>query len=198
MDGGICLNEWLIREGYLSIKRKPAGLATLDKCDVDWEKTKAWGGGGYYGRVFLNVRDREPNGIIEPSQFEAERDELAQKLAALPGPDGEPLNTRVFKPEEIYRDCRGVPPDLMVYFGDLSWRAVGSLGLDSIYTFENDTGPDDANHAQHGMFICHDPKRRGEGEVQGAHITDIGPTLLHQLGLAVPTDMVGNVLPLAR
>jgi predicted AlkP superfamily phosphohydrolase/phosphomutase len=146
----------------------------------------------------LNVEGREPNGIIEPSQFEAEREELALKLAAIPAPDGQQLGTKVFKPQAIYRDCRGVPPDLMVYFGDLFWRSVGIIGMDSIYTFENDTGPDDANHAQYGMFICHDPKRRGEGQIQDAHITDIGPSLLQQLDLPVPSDMVGRPLNFAR
>ena len=31
---------------------------------VDWKKTYAWGEGGYYGRLFLNVQDREPQGLI--------------------------------------------------------------------------------------------------------------------------------------
>ena len=36
--------------------------------------------------------------------------------------------------------------------------AVGTVGGDEgLYTFDNDTGPDDANHAQHGMFILRAP-----------------------------------------
>jgi len=48
----------------------------------------------------------------------------------------------------------GIPPDLTVYFGDLAWRSVGSLGLNEIYTFENDTGPDEANHDWKGIFLA--------------------------------------------
>ena len=197
MEGGLCINEWLLREGYLVLKQRPRGLAPLEKCEVDWDRTKVWGGGGYYGRIFLNVKGREPNGTIPPRSYEAVRQEVAQKLRALPDHQGRPMGTKVFKPQEVYRECAGIPPDLIVYFGDLYWRAVGSLGLESVYTFENDTGPDDANHAQFGMFICYDPQRRGKGRVEGAHISDIAPTALHQLQQTVPGDMIGKVLDLA-
>jgi predicted AlkP superfamily phosphohydrolase/phosphomutase len=50
-----------------------------------------------------------------------------------------------------------------VYFGDLSWRSIGSVGWDRIHFHENDTGPDDANHAPHGIFIAY-PKLDSRGE----------------------------------
>jgi len=196
MDGGICLNQWLIREGYLVLKEQPRGLTPLEKCEVDWGRTRAWGGGGYYGRVFINVEGREPHGIVKPGEYEAVREELARKLEALPDPSGRPIGTVAFRPQEIYRQVRGIPPDLIVYFGDLYWRAVGSVGFDGVHTFENDTGPDDANHAQYGMFICADPRNPGAGLVEGARITDIGPTVLHQLGVA-PAPGMDRILDFA-
>ena len=48
---------------------------------------------------------------------------------------------------------RGVAPDLIVYFGGLYWRSVGTVGGGKIHTFENDTGPDGANHAENGLII---------------------------------------------
>ncbi|HEY64138.1 MAG TPA: phosphodiesterase, partial [Caldilineae bacterium] len=139
MDGGICINEWLWREGYLAFKQdpEPGQITPFEKLEVDWSRTKAWGSGGYYGRVFLNVQGREPEGVIPPEEYEAVRDELAERIRAIPGPDGRDIGTRVFKPQEIYREVNGVAPDLMVYFGDLLWRSVGSLGHGDIYTFEN-------------------------------------------------------------
>src|SRR5207244_3368126 len=48
MDGGICVNEWLLREGWLTLAgERPAELQPLEKVKVDWSKTKAWGEGGY-------------------------------------------------------------------------------------------------------------------------------------------------------
>ena len=85
--------------------------------------------------------------------------------------------------------------NLIVIFGDLSWRAVGSLGLNTLHTFENDTGPDDANHAQMGMFIYHDPKRNlGGRELKGLQLYDIAPTVLREFGMDVPGDMIGKVI----
>jgi len=83
-------------------------------------------------------------------------------------------------------------PDLIVLFGDLFWRAVGSIGHDELYTFDNDTGPDDANHAQHGIFILRDGSPAGC--VEGHQLMDIAPTLLNRMGLPVPGDMQGRII----
>lgn len=192
MDGGICLNEWLVQEGYLTLKEKPRKILPLDKVEIDWSRTKAWGAGGYYGRIFLNVAGREPQGIIPQSEYERERDMLAEKLKAIPDDQGQPINSRTFKPHKIYQEVRNIPPDLLVYFGDLCWRSVGSVGLDQIHILENDTGPDDANHAQDGMFILYDPRSDRRNRVEGAHLMDIAPTILDLLGVPAPPDMQGK------
>jgi predicted AlkP superfamily phosphohydrolase/phosphomutase len=198
MDGGICLNEWLWRNGYLAFKQDPVrGQVTpLEKLEIDWSRTTAWGSGGYYGRVFLNVQGREPQGIIPADQYETMRAELAHKLAAIPDTQGRDIGTRVFRPQDIYRQVNGIAPDLIVYFGDLLWRSVGTLGYDSVYTFDNDTGPDDCNHAQNGMFILADPRQRNARgrEVEGVQLMDIAPTILRLFDVAVPGDMQGRAL----
>ena len=195
MAGGIAINEWLYRAGLLVLAdAAPTKMMPLERVKVDWSRTKAWSSGGYYARIFMNVQGREPNGVIAPADYERERDELARRLIAIPGPYGEDIGTKIFKPEEIYHQVNNVAPDLIVYFGDLAWRSVGSLGLDSIYTFENDTGPDDANHAQQGMFILYDPARDLGGRRLQAQIMDVAPTVLKYLGEPIPADMQGKVI----
>jgi predicted AlkP superfamily phosphohydrolase/phosphomutase len=142
----------------------------------------------------LNVEGREPQGIIPRAAYEAARDELAVALKRIPGASGEPLDTAVFKPEAVYQQVNNVAPDLMVYFGGLHWRSVGSLGHGAHFTLENDTGPDDANHAAHGLFILNEPNRRGAGQVSGHQLMDIAPTILDRMGLPVPPDMQGKVI----
>lgn len=140
------------------------------------------------------MQDREPQGTIPVADFERVRDEIASKLEALPDHTGKPMGTRVFRPDALYCDPTNVPPDLLIYFGDLDWRSVGSVGAGEIYTFENDTGPDDANHAQYGIFILYDPRTpRGGQRAADISIYDIAPTLLHLLGQPVPPDMIGQV-----
>ena len=195
MHGGICVNEWLRREGYLTLQEEPEGEGPIpfDKVKVDWAKTQVWGSGGYYARIFLNVEGREPQGTIPAARQEQFRDEIGAALCAIPAPDGSDIGTRVFKPQQVYREVRNIPPDLIVYFGDLSWRSVGSFGYEDVYTFENDTGPDDANHAENGMFILTDPRAKGDsGRVAARHLMDVAPTILDTFGLPVPTDMQGS------
>jgi predicted AlkP superfamily phosphohydrolase/phosphomutase len=192
MMGGICFNEWLKQEGYLTLEYQPDGVVPLEKCEVDWEKTLAWGSGGYYARLFLNVKGREPDGVIEPGDYERVRDDLVERIASITDPEGNNIGSVAYKPEEIYQEVNNIAPDLIVYFGDLNWRSVGSLGLNRIHTFENDTGPDDANHAQEGMYIYTDPKKQGHGLGPTRHLMDVAPTILEQLGVPVPADMQGT------
>jgi len=196
MDGGIAINEWLMREGYLVLKQPPQpGIIPFEKVEVDWSKTRAWGSGGYYGRIYMNVEGREPNGIIKPADYERERDELKRRIEAIPDTNGNPIPTIAYEPEEVYAEVKNIAPDLIVYFGDLYWRGVGSFGHGGIHTFENDTGPDDANHAQNGIFVMYDPEQNlGGRELSGLEIMDVAPTILDLMGLPVPRDMRGKVI----
>lgn len=193
MEGGVCINEWLQQEGYFTLAEPVSGLTPLAKAKIDWSKTRAWGEGGYYSRIFLNVRGREPQGVIPPAEVESTRDQLKRKLEAMPDEKGRPMGTVVYKPEEVYRAVRGVPPDLVVYFGNLRWRSVGSLGLGTVHTFENDTGPDDANHSEYGIFILREPGRQGR-RLDNLSLFDVAPTILTRFGLTPAAGMQGKVI----
>ena len=73
MDGGICFNEWLIEKAISPWPAIPTSRRPSTRSMIDWSKTKAWGDGGYYGRLFLNVQGREPQGIIAPEDYERVR-----------------------------------------------------------------------------------------------------------------------------
>ncbi len=192
MMGGICFNEWLKQEGYLALEYQPEGIVPLEKCEVDWDRTVAWGSGGYYARLYLNVKGREPNGVIEPADYEKVREELAERVAAIGDANGNGIGSVAYRPEEIYREVNNIAPDLIVYLGDLSWRSVGSLGLNRIHTFENDTGPDDANHAQEGLYIYFHPQAQGQGRGPTHHLMDVAPTILEVMDLPIPAEMQGR------
>lgn len=198
MVGGVALNQWLIEQGYLALKEMPSRPERLTMDRVDWPRTRAWGEGGYYGRVFLNVAGREPQGRVRPEEMEPLRRELMERLEKLPDDQGRPMGTRVFRPEDIYRAVKNAPPDLIVYFGDLAWRSVGTVGAGQpIHVFENDMGPDDANHAQQGMLVMALKDGRWKtpgGRREGMTLYDVAPTVLTHLGLPVPGDMIGHAL----
>jgi predicted AlkP superfamily phosphohydrolase/phosphomutase len=144
--------------------------------------------------VFLNIEGREPQGIIPRDAVPTVRDELAEHLRAIPDDQGRALNTTVYIPHETYHEVNRIAPDLMVYFGDLHWRVVGSVGYGRHYTLENDTGPDDANHAVEGMYLIVDPKQSGVGRSDTYQLMDVASTALHLMGLHVPQDLRGRVM----
>ena len=194
MDGGICVNEWLRREGYLTLKEEPSEPSKLTPDMIDWDRTVAWGEGGYYCRLFMNVEGREPNGTVAEADYEARRDEIKQRLEALGDENGQSIGTVAHRPGDLYPDgYRGVAPDLLVYFGDLYWRSIGTVGTGTIHVFENDTGPDDANHAHEGLYVMAAPDGpRGPGEQRD--MRDVAPTILTLLGEPVPAAMEGASL----
>jgi predicted AlkP superfamily phosphohydrolase/phosphomutase len=188
LDGGVCVNEWLIEQGYLALRAYPAKPTPLEKLALDWSRTRAWGDGGYYGRIFLNLRGREPEGIVPPAGVEALLAELRAGLETLaPG-------TRAYRPGELFQEVNGYPPDLIVYFGDLYWRSVGSVGHRAVHTRENDTGSDEANHDWHGIFIFPWGSQSAANKQERIRIYDVGPTLAQRFGLELPPGIVGRPL----
>ena len=192
MQGGVCFNDWLLREGYLATTEPVSKITPIAKTPIDWSRTVAWGDGGYYGRLFLNVKGREPEGTVDPGRYEAVRDELVAKLEGMTGPDGEHFGTRVLKPDEVYPDVVGVAPDLIVYFADLEWRSVGTVGNPEIFTHENDTGPDGANHDVTAVFSMTGLPGQPTGQVDGLKLVDVGPSILSVFGIDAPEGAVGR------
>jgi predicted AlkP superfamily phosphohydrolase/phosphomutase len=192
MAGGICINEWLQQRGYLKLLEQPGEPIPIGKAKVDWKGTVAWGEGGYYSRIFMNVEGREPEGVVPQGEYEAVRDRLKEELEGITDEEGRSIGTRVVKPEEVYEKVNGVAPDLICYLGDLSWRSIGTVGGGRVHVSENDTGPDDANHDYEGIFVA-----RGLDGLKGPvemDITDFAPTVLDHFGVPVPDDVQGRSL----
>jgi predicted AlkP superfamily phosphohydrolase/phosphomutase len=193
MDGGICVNEWLRQEGYLTLRTEPFEPTRVTPDMIDWSRTIAWGEGGYYCRLFLNVEGREPEGAVPAEEYERVREELKEKLEALGDEHGRPIGTVAHRPEDLYREANGVAPDLLVYFGGLDWRSVGQVGTGTVHVFENDTGPDDANHAHEGLYVLV-ADGVAPGRAPERDLRDVAPTLLELLGEPVPSEMEGTSL----
>lgn len=192
LEGGFCVNEWLCREGLLVLKQNPEKPTPFRPDLVDWERTRVWSEGGYYARVFFNVEGREPNGTIPRSQYDSFLEEMKERFLALVDDRGQPMGNLVFRPRDIYHEVKNVAPDMIVHFGGLYWRSIGGIGYNSLYLQENDTGPDDCNHAQFGAFILDSPNLGAHGEVEGMRLLDIAPTLLRLGGYQPPASMQGR------
>lgn len=197
LHGGVYVNEVLRRAGWLVLKNAPVAATPLDHANVDWSRTRAWSEGGYYARVFLNVAGRESEGGLVVSEIDAARRELAGMFARLEE-DGRVLESRVVIPEEAYREVRGVAPDLLVFFGDLSHRSLAAVGTPGIFAsiadVERDKGRGGCNHDWDGIFALSGPSVLPHGRIEGASILDVAPTCLALLGLPVPSELEGRDL----
>ena len=196
MIGGFCLNDWLIARGWLRLKSPVPAVRDFHENLIDWPRTRAWAWGGHCGRIFLNLRGREPEGCVASDEAPALLEEIAQALEAEQDPGGRPMGNRVLRmggPE--LPDPAGDRPDLLVYLGEMRWRALGSIGHAELFQQENDTGADDASHHPMGVFV-----HRGPGRPQGyradLRIFDIAPTILSWFGLAAVDGCQGRVLDL--
>lgn len=196
MEGGFAINQWLAERGDLVFLKPPARPTRLENAFVDWSKTRAWGEGGYYGRIFLNIAGREPQGMLKPDEAEAFGRKLVEDLESLVDPAGQPMGNRVLKPASIYREVKGIaPPDYIAYFSELRRRSNGMVGLETLFPAENDTGQDLANHDFEGCWIASgtgiDPRHEPEPNL---HLIDFTATVLGHFGLARPDRIQGRDL----
>jgi predicted AlkP superfamily phosphohydrolase/phosphomutase len=192
MHGFVNVNEWLIREGYLKMLHYPKEPTLFDEAKIDWGNTKAFCTGNYVGRIFINLRGREPMGTVDKSEYHSLREEIREKLLLLRGESGRKMSNRVFRREEIYSGKHlEMHPDLIVYFDDLRFGANQMIGLKGLFSHNADKGRNAANHYSKGMFLLHSaslkPKRMPE-----INLIDLMPTVLRLLGVKIPGDVEGK------
>lgn len=190
------INQWLVEKGWLVVKSKPDNQGSnLSMENVDWQHTKVWADGGYYARIYFNIKGREPAGIIEADKFEAFKIELIESLKSIKGEKGEVWKNKILDPHKIYPKVKGIAPDLLCYFDDLSVRASGKIYLNGKkYSFENDTGPDGANHSEYGLIIGKGTHIKQQEMARTPTLLDVTPTILERMGITYPANFVGRAL----
>lgn len=203
MHGGVCVNDLLRQAGLLVLHEDPPAPTPWSPELVRWDKTSAWAEGGYYARVFFNIADREPAGVVARDSIPELTDRIVELLGTVDLGDGRVLHNSVCRPAELYRRVRGIPPDLLVFFDHEQWRSIGSVGYSQPWVSANDIGLDEANHSRNGMFALRVPGRgsswcgsggRDSGPRREADILDITPTLLDLLDLPPEATLTGRSL----
>jgi len=169
---------------------------------IDWEKTKAYGF-GMYGNVFINLKGREPNGIVEPGrEYDSVCDEIVDKLGALTDPDtGESIVTRVYRRQELYEGPYVEDaPDLLIGWKDYSYYTSVAPMQEADEIFGSHVHIDCSEykhvgtHRLGGTFIAMGQGIKKGGVITGAGICDVAPTILYMLDIPIPNDMDGQLL----
>jgi predicted AlkP superfamily phosphohydrolase/phosphomutase len=198
-------NSWLVENGYLVLsggasRKSLEALFSRGRFweSVDWSRSRAYAMG--LGDVYVNVKGREKNGIVEPgAAYETLRDELSTRLTALTDPKtGERAVSRVFKREQVYRRFNPtLIPDLIVTNLPgyrVSWQA--SLGVPTETVFEDNRDVWSGDHCSldpevvKGVFFASKPFRAAQ--VPG--IADATASIRVLLGAPAPPDAAGKSL----
>lgn len=162
---------------------------------IDWAETKAYGL-GVTGGIFINLKGKQPGGIVEPGrEYEDIRDEIIKKLSEVVNSEtGEPVASQIFKREDIYHgQYAHLAPDISIVADKYYPIAVGSVAEESQWC--RLTTAASGSHARAGVFMACGPDiKKGEAKLANLKIYDITPTILHIFGLPVPEDMDGRVL----
>jgi predicted AlkP superfamily phosphohydrolase/phosphomutase len=168
---------------------------------IDWSRTKAYSF-GYYGQVFVNLKGREPQGIVEPgAEYVAVREAIAQQLAGLVDPaDGRPVVDRVYRKEDLYHGrFLDDAPDLLAimrglaYTTRMGYEFAAQRGIIFRQPYTNETG----SHRLEGIVAAAGPDIQPSTTLPPAalpphSILDLTPTLLHLLHCPIPTYMDGR------
>jgi predicted AlkP superfamily phosphohydrolase/phosphomutase len=172
-----------------------ANTLMLSLEDVDWSRTRAFSKGNY-GQIYVNLRGREENGVVEPgAEYERVMREVTEKLRGLADPEtGRPLIGPVWRREDLYTGPHSErSPDIQFLPADMSNKPLGTLDLTS-NRFITPVYGNSGDHRMHGIMLGRGPDIRRGASVEGARIIDYAPTILHTFGVEVPSDMDGRVL----
>jgi predicted AlkP superfamily phosphohydrolase/phosphomutase len=187
---GVNLNAWLRREGYLHLLEEAADSGEYFN-GVDWSRTSAYTFG--LAGVYINLKGREAMGIVETTDADSLRRELAAKLTGLR--DGDDIAIRTAYPsQDIYSGpYLGAAPDVVIGYADgyrASWAAA--VGKTTAAVFEDNRKAWCGDHCVDpalvpGVLFSNLPLSPASPGIE-----DMAATALHLFGVDRPSWMEGS------
>jgi predicted AlkP superfamily phosphohydrolase/phosphomutase len=172
----------------------------LSVSDVDWMATTAYVLGGNLAGVYLNVKGREPQGVVERGPaYDQLRGEILEKLRSLQDPDtGDRIFAEIFTREEVYAGpSLEQAPDIVFMTAGDRYLAQGAHE----YMFASNKmvdmprwPPDSGTHQRDGILVMHGQPFQAGARLHQAEIIDLAPTILFLMGVPIPRDTDGQVL----
>jgi predicted AlkP superfamily phosphohydrolase/phosphomutase len=196
---GFNVNTWLVQAGYMKLwdedPDRMAGYSNFE--NVKWEETRAYALG--LNSLYINLKGREKEGIVEPAERAALLKEIGDKLLAIrdEAVEGAPAPiVKVYVTEDIYpgADPR-VAPDLLIGYGAnyrVSWStALGGMPKDVI---EDNLERWSGDHCIAADVVPGVIVTNRKLAVSDPALSDMGPTILQVFGIATPETMTGRPL----
>jgi predicted AlkP superfamily phosphohydrolase/phosphomutase len=170
----------------------PDSLIRAGSEQVDFPASTAYMRSRVECGIRLNVRGREPDGVVDPADYETVRSELISLLSAVETPAGDRVFERVAPREEFFSgpyvedavDIVTIPNEYDYYF--TTWL-TGEL-------FETPTGPA-WDHTPSGFIAASGAGIDTAVPAGEPHLFDVAPTVLATLGVPISDRMDGSPLP---
>jgi predicted AlkP superfamily phosphohydrolase/phosphomutase len=168
---------------------------------LDWSQTKAYTD-GVRPEIWINLRGRQPEGVVSAEDYDAVRAEIIEKLeSAVCVRTGQPLVRRVRRREDVYSGpFVERSPDLVVEWVDENACLDIRYPDGSTSTLRKEHRPADpydrflnGGHDQQGLIALLGPGIR-PGRIEGAEIADVTPTVLFLRDAPIPSDVDGRIL----
>ncbi len=163
---------------------------------IDWTKTRAYSTfSGGEDIVLINLKGREPQGIVEPGEeYEKLREEIIAKLPTMRAEDGGRVISAAFKREDVWEGPQVfLAPDIQCMTVDTACN-MGASPVARVHAEEAKDGRP-AMHRINGIYGW-----EGKGIFQkglrhgGPQIADMATTILHLLGIPLDEHLDGRVM----
>jgi predicted AlkP superfamily phosphohydrolase/phosphomutase len=193
---GLNLNTWLYEKGFLALKSgfKPGESGDFFQ-NVDWDRTKAFAMG--LGCIFLNVKGREANGIVNDGEAESVRVGIVSGLTGLVDSDcGQVAVRSVVRREQVYSGpYASEAPDLIVNFSAgyrVSWDTP--LGGVPQGLFADNTKKWGGDHVIDPALASGVLFMNRKFNTVSPDLVDLAPTILNAFGVSKGAAMEGSDL----
>ncbi|MBI4335768.1 MAG: alkaline phosphatase family protein [Candidatus Omnitrophica bacterium] len=163
--------------------------------NFDWANTRAFFSSSVGDAIMINLKGRQPKGIVAPEDYEKLRDRIIDGIKALRDPDTrEGIVEGVYRREEIFSgDYLDEAPDIVLKLKD-GYVPHSSIEAPGIIGRENPFEPISSDHTRNAVIIMRGDRIKNGFAIEGAGILDIAPTILALMGVAAPSDFDGRVL----
>ena len=174
-------------------------LAQAFRGGTDWDRTVAFNIPSLYtGHIRVNVRGREPHGIVEPGkEYSDVLDRVEADLRQLEDPlTGSAVVRRVHRTEQLFTES--LPshlPDLFVEWEPTPVFRSQVIHPSGVLRQEPPAYFRDSYHSLEGLAILSGPSIRPARIPVAVDLLDLAPTFLALLGASKSSDMSGAPSP---
>ncbi len=156
--------------------------------DVDWSATRAYA--TLDGGIRINVRGREPHGIVDRKMARDLAATIRQELAQQTYPNGQRIFDEVLLADEAFHgDCGDRGPDIVI-----PPRTDAYSGPVAGHRFLVDRHRNSGEHARYGVFVAWGAGVAPGAAAENARLIDVAPTVLYSLGERPTVEMDGRVM----